>query len=257
MTESRDGLAQMTFVARGRKGEFGVCSIAPQPDGTVRVFLPELRGAGAEFLADELLAAAVSQAKRSQGCFCQVILPESAQEDATTILLLKRHRFKFLTQAVFFEYVALNQPHQFEAASNGRVISRIPLKPQPNAQWDARFIATLDATYVDSSDAPEVHAHRTAERAFRGLFQGDASASGWMYCVDGTPAGLWMTVASSEESPLHNPSSEFEPPTDTDPPATTERELLYSAPKQVSIYDSRVRLRINLDQPPKFVVVIQ
>jgi Ca-activated chloride channel family protein len=33
----------------------------------------------------------------------------------------------------------------------------------------------------------------------------------------------------------------------------TERELLYSAPKQVSIYDSRVRLRINLDQPPKFV----
>jgi Ca-activated chloride channel homolog len=33
----------------------------------------------------------------------------------------------------------------------------------------------------------------------------------------------------------------------------TERELLYSAPKPVSIYDSRVRLRINLDQPPRFV----
>jgi uncharacterized protein with von Willebrand factor type A (vWA) domain len=33
----------------------------------------------------------------------------------------------------------------------------------------------------------------------------------------------------------------------------TERELLYSAPKPVSIFDSRVRLRINLDAPPKFV----
>ena len=33
----------------------------------------------------------------------------------------------------------------------------------------------------------------------------------------------------------------------------TERELLYSAPKEVSIYDSRVRLRISLDQPPAFV----
>ncbi len=33
----------------------------------------------------------------------------------------------------------------------------------------------------------------------------------------------------------------------------SERELLYSAPKEVSIYDSRVRLRINLDQPPGFV----
>jgi Ca-activated chloride channel homolog len=33
----------------------------------------------------------------------------------------------------------------------------------------------------------------------------------------------------------------------------TERELLYSAPKEVSIYDSRVRLRISLDNPPPFV----
>jgi len=33
----------------------------------------------------------------------------------------------------------------------------------------------------------------------------------------------------------------------------TERELLGSAPKPVSIYDSRVRLRISLDQPPAFV----
>ena len=33
----------------------------------------------------------------------------------------------------------------------------------------------------------------------------------------------------------------------------SEKELLYSAPKQVSIYDSRVRLRINLDRPPQFV----
>ena len=32
-----------------------------------------------------------------------------------------------------------------------------------------------------------------------------------------------------------------------------ERELLYSAPKPVSIYDSRVNLRINLDRPPRFV----
>ncbi|GAB4160298.1 MAG: hypothetical protein Tsb009_37630 [Planctomycetaceae bacterium] len=33
----------------------------------------------------------------------------------------------------------------------------------------------------------------------------------------------------------------------------SERELLYSAPKMVSIYDPRVRLRINLDNPPSFV----
>ncbi len=33
----------------------------------------------------------------------------------------------------------------------------------------------------------------------------------------------------------------------------TERELLYSAPKEVSIFDPRVHLRINLDQPPNFV----
>ncbi len=33
----------------------------------------------------------------------------------------------------------------------------------------------------------------------------------------------------------------------------TERELLYSAPKEVSIYDPRVRLRISLDNPPAFV----
>jgi Ca-activated chloride channel homolog len=33
----------------------------------------------------------------------------------------------------------------------------------------------------------------------------------------------------------------------------SERELLHSAPKPVSIYDSRVRLRINLDHPPAFV----
>ena len=33
----------------------------------------------------------------------------------------------------------------------------------------------------------------------------------------------------------------------------TERELLMSAPKEVSIYDPRVRLRINLDNPPAFV----
>jgi uncharacterized protein with von Willebrand factor type A (vWA) domain len=33
----------------------------------------------------------------------------------------------------------------------------------------------------------------------------------------------------------------------------SERELLYSAPKPVSIYDSRVRLRIPLDNPPAFV----
>jgi len=33
----------------------------------------------------------------------------------------------------------------------------------------------------------------------------------------------------------------------------SERELLYSAPKQVSIFDPRVRLRINLDDPPGFV----
>ena len=33
----------------------------------------------------------------------------------------------------------------------------------------------------------------------------------------------------------------------------TERERFLSAPKPVSIYDSRVHLRINLDQPPKFI----
>src|SRR5690606_16163974 len=33
----------------------------------------------------------------------------------------------------------------------------------------------------------------------------------------------------------------------------SERELLYAAPKPVSIYDSRVRLRIPLDAPPAFV----
>lgn len=33
----------------------------------------------------------------------------------------------------------------------------------------------------------------------------------------------------------------------------SERELLYSAPKPVSIYDPRVNLRINLDRPPRFV----
>jgi Ca-activated chloride channel homolog len=35
--------------------------------------------------------------------------------------------------------------------------------------------------------------------------------------------------------------------------ALTERQLLSSAPKPVSIYDSRVRLRVNLDRPPRFV----
>ena len=33
----------------------------------------------------------------------------------------------------------------------------------------------------------------------------------------------------------------------------TERQLFYSAPKPVSIYDSRVHLRVNLDNPPRFV----
>lgn len=33
----------------------------------------------------------------------------------------------------------------------------------------------------------------------------------------------------------------------------SEKQLLNSAPKPVSIYDSRVRMRINLDQPPGFV----
>jgi uncharacterized protein with von Willebrand factor type A (vWA) domain len=33
----------------------------------------------------------------------------------------------------------------------------------------------------------------------------------------------------------------------------TERELLYSAPKQVSLFDSRVHMRINLDRPSGFV----
>lgn len=33
----------------------------------------------------------------------------------------------------------------------------------------------------------------------------------------------------------------------------TERELLHSAPKPVSIFDSRVFLRVNLEQPPEFV----
>jgi Ca-activated chloride channel family protein len=33
----------------------------------------------------------------------------------------------------------------------------------------------------------------------------------------------------------------------------SERQLLSSAPKPVSIYDSRIRLRINLDRPPRFV----
>jgi uncharacterized protein with von Willebrand factor type A (vWA) domain len=33
----------------------------------------------------------------------------------------------------------------------------------------------------------------------------------------------------------------------------SERELLLTAPKQVSIFDSRVNLRINLDAPPQFV----
>lgn len=33
----------------------------------------------------------------------------------------------------------------------------------------------------------------------------------------------------------------------------TERELMNSAPKPVSIYDPRVRMRINLDAPPDFV----
>jgi len=33
----------------------------------------------------------------------------------------------------------------------------------------------------------------------------------------------------------------------------SERALLYSKPKEVSIYDPRVRLRISLDKPPEFV----
>ncbi len=33
----------------------------------------------------------------------------------------------------------------------------------------------------------------------------------------------------------------------------SEKQLLNSAPKPVSIYDSRVRMRTNLDQPPAFV----
>src|ERR1700689_5446669 len=33
----------------------------------------------------------------------------------------------------------------------------------------------------------------------------------------------------------------------------TERMLLHAAPKPVSIFDSRVFLRVNLDQPPEFV----
>jgi uncharacterized protein with von Willebrand factor type A (vWA) domain len=33
----------------------------------------------------------------------------------------------------------------------------------------------------------------------------------------------------------------------------TERQLLYSAPKPVSIFDPRVRMRIDLDNPPAFV----
>jgi uncharacterized protein with von Willebrand factor type A (vWA) domain len=33
----------------------------------------------------------------------------------------------------------------------------------------------------------------------------------------------------------------------------SERELLYSAPKEISIFDPRVHLRINLDDPPEFV----
>ncbi len=33
----------------------------------------------------------------------------------------------------------------------------------------------------------------------------------------------------------------------------SERELLYSAPKPVSIFDPRVRMRISLDRPPQFV----
>lgn len=33
----------------------------------------------------------------------------------------------------------------------------------------------------------------------------------------------------------------------------SERELLASAPKPVSIFDPRVRMRVNLDQPPRFV----
>ncbi|MCY2967773.1 MAG: VWA domain-containing protein, partial [Planctomycetota bacterium] len=33
----------------------------------------------------------------------------------------------------------------------------------------------------------------------------------------------------------------------------TERELYNSAPKPVSIFDSRVHLRINLDKPPRFI----
>ena len=33
----------------------------------------------------------------------------------------------------------------------------------------------------------------------------------------------------------------------------SERELLYSAPKPVSIFDPRVKLRISLDHPPQFV----
>ncbi|HWL08305.1 MAG TPA: VWA domain-containing protein, partial [Planctomicrobium sp.] len=33
----------------------------------------------------------------------------------------------------------------------------------------------------------------------------------------------------------------------------TETDLLMSAPKPVSIYDSRVHLRVNLDHPPEFV----
>ena len=33
----------------------------------------------------------------------------------------------------------------------------------------------------------------------------------------------------------------------------SERELLYCAPKPVSIFDSRVHMRVNLDNPPRFV----
>ena len=36
----------------------------------------------------------------------------------------------------------------------------------------------------------------------------------------------------------------------------TERTLLHSAPKPVSIFDSRVFLRVNLDQPPELALIL-
>ena len=208
-------LGQMAFVARPRQPanaeHFAVCSIAPQFDGTVRLQLPEFRGADANGLADSLLETALSEAARLGGLFCQVILPaDTTAERDESLALIQRHGFRHLADAVFYE----SPVGQITAAeSTDPAISRKPILPNADGRLDREFSDVLQATYAESFDVPEVHAVRSAERALWGLFAAESPAVGWMYCVQGEPAGLWLAAESLEGGPLASgPSGSAQPP---------------------------------------------